>query len=120
MTKSELQEEFKKLTSEAKKVGETNNEYRAGLLADIEADMASDEEAELGKQQQSDLEKTIHECEGRLEEVRNIVLSNLWLRYGKDEMEAAIQEVQRVCDKAAEIPVIAVSRDGYEFQLQRE
>ncbi len=76
MTKSELQEEFKKLTSEARKVGETNNEYRA--------DMASDEEAELGKQQQSDLEKTIHECEGRLEVVRNIVLSNLWLKYGKD------------------------------------
>ncbi len=32
-------------------------------------------------------------------------------------MEAVIQEAQRACDKAAEIPVIAVNRDGYEFQL---
>ncbi len=43
MTKSKLQEEFKKLTSEARKVGETNNKYRADLLVDIETDMANDE-----------------------------------------------------------------------------
>ncbi|KAL1254330.1 hypothetical protein QQF64_016559 [Cirrhinus molitorella] len=66
---------------------------------------------------QADLEKTINDSEARLEEVRNIVLSNLWSRYGKDEMETAIQEAERACERAAEIPVIAVNRDGYEFQL---
>lgn len=92
LTKSELQEEFKTLISEASNVSETNDEYRSGLLADIEADMAGGEEVELGKQEQADFEKTIQECEVRLEEVRKIVLFNLWSRYGKDEMGTAIQE----------------------------
>lgn len=117
MTRSDLQEEFKKLLSEARNVSNTNEEYRAGLLADIEADMADGEEAELGKQQHADLEKTIHECEVRLEEVRKIVLSNLWSRYGEDEIETAIQEAETACDRAAAIPIIAVNKDGYEFQL---
>ena len=51
MTKRELQEEFKKLTPEARTVSETNDDYRAGLLADIEAEIDEDEEAELSKQQ---------------------------------------------------------------------
>lgn len=121
--KNYLQEEFKKLLSEVRIVSNTNEEYRAGLLADFEVDMADGEEAELGKQQQADLEKTIHECKVRLEEVRKIVqscpkiLSNLWSRYGEDEIETAIQEAERACDRAAAIHTIVVNKDGYEFQL---
>ena len=83
MTKSELQEEFKKLTSEARKVSETNDEYRAGLLADIEAETDEGEEVDLSKQQ-SELEKTFQECEVRLDEVRGMIQSNLWPRYRED------------------------------------
>jgi len=79
--------------------------------------MSDGEEAELDKQQQADFEKTIHECEVRLEEVKQIVLSNLWSRYGKDEMGTAIQEAETACDRAAATPVVAVNRDGFEFQL---
>ncbi len=35
MTEAELQEEFRKLNSEARNVSDTNDEYRAGRLKDI-------------------------------------------------------------------------------------
>ena len=116
MTKSELQEEFKKLTSEARKVSETNYEYRAGLLADIEAETDEGEEADLSKQQQTELEKTFQECEVRLDEVRGMIQSNLWPRYREDEVKSAIKEAETACDGVAQIPVNAVNRDGFELQ----
>lgn len=54
MTESELREEFKKLTSEARYVSGANDEYRAGLLADIEANTADGEEAKLDQQKRSE------------------------------------------------------------------
>lgn len=62
MTKSELQEQFRKLTAQAKNVSETNDEYKAGLLADIEADA---EGTKLDRQQQVGLEKMMEECDAR-------------------------------------------------------
>ncbi|XP_055768950.1 uncharacterized protein LOC129844827 [Salvelinus fontinalis] len=116
MTKSELREEFKKLTSEARKVSETNDEYRAGLLADIEAETDEGEEADLSKQQQTELEKTFQECEVRLDEVRGMIQSNLWPRYGEDEVKSAIKEAETACDGVTQIPVMAVNRDGFELR----
>ncbi|GAA6100468.1 uncharacterized protein LOC106583987 [Tachysurus ichikawai] len=115
MTKSELKEEFKKLTSEARKVSETNDEYRTGLLADIEAESDKGEGADLNEQQQTELEKTFQEHEARLD-VRNIIQFNLWLRYGEYEVQSAIKEAKTNCDGVAQIPVTAVNRDGYELQ----
>lgn len=66
MTKRELQEEFKKLKLEARTVSETNDEYRAGLLADIEAGSDEGEEAELSKEKQTELEKTFQECDASI------------------------------------------------------
>lgn len=120
MTKRELQEEFKKLKSEARTVSETNDEYRAGLLADIEAGTNEGEEAELSKEKQTEVEKTFQECEARLDEVREIVQSNLWPRYGKNEVKSAIHEAETACDGVAQIPVTAVNRDGFELLCNRK
>lgn len=117
MKETELREEFRKLSSEARNVSDTNDEYRAGLLEDIEANTADGEEAELDKQQEADLERTINDCEARLDEVRRIVQTNLWSRYGENLMKTAIQEAEKVCEDVAAIPVSAVNRDGYEMQL---
>lgn len=116
MTKRELQEEFKKLKSEARTVSETNDEYRAGLLADIEAGTDEGEEAKLSKEKQTEVEKTFQECEARLDEVREIVQSNLWPRYGENEVKSAIHEAETACDGVAQIPVTAVNRDGFELR----
>lgn len=100
MTETELREEFRKLSSEARNVSNANEEYRAGLLEDIEANTADGEETELDKQQE---EKTINDCETKLDEVRRIVQNNLWSRYGENLMKTAIQETEKVCQDLAAI-----------------
>ncbi len=117
MTETELREDFRKLSSKARIVSDANEEYRLGLLEDIEANTADGEEAELDKQQEADLEKTINGCETRLGEVRRIVQTNLSSRYGENLMKTAIQEAEKVCEDVAAIPVSVVNRDGYEMQL---
>lgn len=117
MTRSELQEEFTLLTTHARNVSESNDDYQAGLLADIEAEEEG-KEAKLGIQQQVDLEKTKKDCDARLKEVvRKIAQVNLWSRYWEDEVESAIQEAETACEGVGAIPVSAVNKDGYELWL---
>lgn len=49
-------------------------------------------------QLQADLEKTMNDCDARLEEVRKTV--QFWSRYGEDEVRSAIQEAEAACDGA--------------------
>lgn len=119
MIKHELQEEFSKLSSLARNVSDANDDYRAGLLADAEAGTEEGEEVKLGKHQQAELERTMEECDTRLGEIREAVQSNLWPRYGKEEVNSAIQEAENACDRAHASPITAINRDGFELQLER-
>lgn len=56
MIKQELQEEFCKLSGLARRVSEANDDYRTGLLVDIEAKSDEGEEVKLDMQQQEDKE----------------------------------------------------------------
>lgn len=112
MTEMELREEFKKLTSDARHVSDSNDDYKAGLLAEMEV-----EAGELDKRQEADLEKTIDDCESKLEEVKQIVQSNLWKKYGQDELYTAIQEAEKACNDASDIKVLTVNKSAYEVQL---
>ena len=116
MTRSELQEEFKKLMSHVRNVSESNDDYNTGLLADLEVEEEG-EEAKLDLQQQIDLEKTIEDCDARLEEVRSIVQSNLWSRYGEEELKSAIKEAEEACEGVGAVAVSAVNKDGYELRF---
>ncbi|XP_067280641.1 uncharacterized protein [Pseudorasbora parva] len=117
MIKHELQEEFSKLSSLARNVSDANEDYAAGLLA--EAGTKEEEKVKLDKHQQADLESMIEECNMKLEDIREAVRFNLWSRYGKEEVDFATQEAEKACDRATEIPITAISRDGYELQLER-
>ena len=68
--------------------------------------------------QQAELEKTIEECDARLRDIREAVQSNLWPRYGKEEVHSAIEEAEKACDRAQASPIAAINRDGYEMQLR--
>ena len=114
MTRSELQEEFKKLMSHARSVSESNDDYNTGLLADLGVE---EKEAKLDLQQQIDLQKTIEDGDARLEEVRYIVQSNLWSRYGEEELKYAIKEAEEACEGVGAVAVSAVKKDGYELQF---
>lgn len=56
----------------------------------------------------------------RLDEVREMVQSNLWPRYGENEVRSAIHEAETACDGVAQIPVTAVNRDGFELLCNRK
>lgn len=118
LTESELWQEFKALTIEARRVTEANEDLRAGLLADMEAAKADEgEEEELGAQQEADLKKTVIECAKRVDEVKEVVRTNLWSRYGEEELVTAIKDAEMACVTADKTSVSALTRHGYEMQL---
>ncbi len=82
LIESELKEEFKKLSSEARNVFEMNDDYKAGLLAEIEANQEDGEEALLSAQQEADFKKAVENCIAKFDEISEIVQNNLWKRYG--------------------------------------
>ncbi len=88
-----------------------------GLFTELEANTKSDEKVELEMQQAADIEKTVGDCETKLEEVRKIVQFNLWQRYGQEELTVAVQEAEKACHHSASIPVAGVNCEGYEVQL---
>ncbi len=94
LVEEELKEEFKKLSLAARKVFEINEDYRTGLLAEIEADESKDE-AVLSAQQDIDIEKTASECDVKFNEVQEIVQGNLWSRYGLHEVTGAISVAEK-------------------------
>lgn len=118
LTEPELWHEFKALTIGARKVTEANANLRSGLLADIEAaNLDEGEEEELNAQQEVGLKKTVTECAKRVDEVREIVRTNLWSRYGEEELVTAIKNAEVACVTADNTSVSALTRDGYEMQL---
>lgn len=84
-----------------------------GLVADKEAD-----KVKLNRHQQAALEKTMAECDTKLDEVRKTVQSYLWPRYGEDEVNFAFEEAEAACDRAYESLINAISRDSYEPHLE--
>ncbi len=86
-------------------------------VADAEAGTEEGEEVKLDKHQQAELEKTMEECDTRLGEIREAVQSNLWPRYGKEEVDSAIQEAENACDIAQASPITAINRDATGYQL---
>ncbi|KAL7865745.1 hypothetical protein SRHO_G00109920 [Serrasalmus rhombeus] len=107
--------QLKKFSSRS--VWEANDDYKAGLLAEKEAKAESGEQVRLEKQQGNDLERTISECEARLEKARRIVQMHLWSKYGEVEMATAIQEAENACDDAAAIHVSSTNCDDFKVQL---
>ena len=114
MLQVELKEEFSKLSDCFRKMLDANDDYRIGLEADIKTE---DEEAGLDGQQEADINRSVNEGETKLAEIRDIVQTNLWSRYGRSELLVAILEAEKNNDKAAEVPVESANLEGYEVHL---
>lgn len=89
MAKLELQEEFSKLGSLARQVSHANEDYRTGLPADLEAEIA----------------KTAAECERRLDEVQKAAQEEMWARYGETKIGSRFTEAEAACDRAQGNPM---------------
>ncbi|KAK3563890.1 hypothetical protein QTP86_004834 [Hemibagrus guttatus] len=90
----------------------------AGLLAEIEAHQEEGTEVLLSAQQEADLKKTVEECDMRFEEVKELVETNLWKRYGQTEVLATVSAAEKACEHRDTIPVDAVGYESYEVQLE--
>lgn len=117
LTESELRGEFGKLSVDARKLIKANDEYRAGLEAELESKAEEGEEGMLDKEQDANLKKVTTDCEQRLKEVKATVQTNLWGRYGHDALEAALQEAEKACMYIYTIPVESRNCEGYEVRL---
>ena len=61
MSEEELRDSFNKLKALGENVMEANDELEAGLIADLEAELETDE-VMLTEQEKADLAKTTNEC----------------------------------------------------------
>ncbi|XP_077470984.1 uncharacterized protein LOC144085517 [Stigmatopora argus] len=113
MDKSELLKEYALFHAHAREVKYTNSNYKLGLLAELGGE-EEDREERLGKQQLAKIKKTKEDCETKLTEVREIVQSNLWDRFGRVELLSAMVEAEVYCEHALGAPEAAACKDAYE------
>lgn len=73
MSEEELKDVFKNLTEQAEKDIEANDDVEAGFIAELEAELDTDEGAVLTERQKLDLSKTVDECEAKLKEARDLI-----------------------------------------------
>lgn len=114
MIQNELKEEYGKLSDRFRSVLDANEDYRIGLEADIKED---DPEGELNEQQEDDIRATIKEAEMKMEEIKDLIQTNLWSRYGKNELKTLILEAEDAIDKAGKVPVESANLEGFEVHL---
>lgn len=117
MSELELKSEFAILSVNARRVFETNDDYRAGLEAELQATEKDGEEAELDKDKESNLESVANECSQKFNELKSIVQTNLWTRYGRDALQAAFDEAEKACSQADRITIESDNCEAYEVHL---
>ena len=119
MLEAELKEEFIKLSHCFRQLLDANDDCRIGLLAEIKKPEEEEEEEEvvLEKQQERDIKRTENEAETKFEEVKDTVQTNLWSRYGKNELEMAILEAENAFDQANGVVVESTNVECYEVHL---
>lgn len=114
MLQVELKEEFANLSDRFRAILDANEDYRVGLEADIRKD---DPEGELDEQQDDDIQAAMKEAESKLKEIKDLVQTNLWSRYGKNELKIAILGVEGAIEKADNVAVESANLEGYEVHL---
>lgn len=91
LSEEELRDSFKKLTIEANKVIEANDDVEAQYLAEVELDA---DVPVLNQQQNADIEKTASECEMKLKEQRDLIQKTLWTSFGEEELIMVVKAAE--------------------------
>lgn len=107
MVQDELKDEWKLLSIDARKLLSANDDCEAGLLAEV----GEDAEA-LDAQLRADIERVTRECELKVEEVSQVVKSNLWSRYAETELISAVGRAERSYESAEEVGLKRVTYDN--------
>lgn len=94
-----------KFCSLARQVSDANEDYWASLLADLETEADEGEDVKLDQREQAELEKTVAECERRLDEVQVAVQHRMWAQYVEAGIRTKFLEAEAACDRAYESPM---------------
>lgn len=116
MTEGELRDSFCRLTMEAEKVMEANDDVEAGLITELEVETGSAGVPILTKQQKADIAKTANECELKLKEVKGLIQETLWANFGGDELSTALQAAEAACELIAATRPTG-NQEAYDFML---
>lgn len=116
MTEEDLQSSLNKLTKQAEKVMEANDDLELGIIAELEEELDAEKSAVLTEQQKADLEKTASECELKLKEVKGLLQETLWAKYGDVELSTALQVAEAESERVAAV-VPDGNHEAYDFML---
>ncbi|XP_059209564.1 uncharacterized protein LOC131988465 [Centropristis striata] len=116
MSEEELKESYSKLTAEAKKVIDANDDLEAAIIADLEAELDAGEDAALTVEQEAEMERTAKECELKLRETKRLIQETLWASFGKVEISTALQVAEGECERVDAVQP-NISQEAYEFKL---
>ncbi len=110
MSEEELRDNFRKLTAEAGKVLEANDDVEGQCIEEN-----SDAE-ELSEQQKSDLVKTANECERKLQELKDLIQRTLWANFGEYELTQAMTTAESQAENVGAVDPTK-NPDAYLFMI---
>lgn len=117
MTAEDLQDSLQRLTEQAEKVMETNDDLEAGIIAESEAELEEGKMAALTELQKADIERTAGECEVKLKEIKSLLQDTFWVKYGSKELSTALQVAEAESERVAAV-VPDGNHEAYDFMLK--
>lgn len=102
VAEDELRDSFKKLTIEANKVMEANDDVGAGLDA--------------SEQQKADIKKTASECELKLKEQKDLTQKTLWANFGEEELTMTVKAVEEEAETVASLQSSG-NKEAFDFMF---
>ena len=115
MSEDQLRDSFSKITIEAEKVMETNDEVMAGVIEEEETKLGEGESVKLTEQQNADIKKTVKDCDEKLKEVGELLGKTLWTKFG-DELCTAVELAEAEADRVGKVHTDS-NLAAYEFRL---
>ncbi|XP_072308735.1 uncharacterized protein [Eucyclogobius newberryi] len=112
MSEEELKDTFKTLIIEANKVFEANDDVEDQYVVESQR-----EGGVLSEQQRADLEKTKSECENRLDELKDLIMSTLWAKYGEEELNMVVETAESEAERVGAIQPNE-DEEGYDFMVK--
>lgn len=110
MSEEELRDNFKKISEEAGKVLEANDDVEGQYIEE-----GSDGE-ELSEQQKRDLVKTANECEKKLQEIKDLIQKTLWASFGEYELTQSITTAESQAENVGAVDP-SKNPDAYRFMI---
>lgn len=110
MTEDELRDSFRKLSIEANKVLEANDDIEAQHTEESGAD-------ELNEQQKADINKAASDCLKKLDELKDLIFKTAWEKYGEEKLNLAVEAAEEAAERVAAISP-SENKAAFDFMIE--